>query len=94
MNPLKWIARRILRQELSDLNAAVVQQESAIARSMQDAREWKKLADEQRENGKMLAERLRLLLDKVDAALDVHDSAKAPNSTVKRMARILKGEAP
>ena len=90
MNPLKWIARRVLGAEMSDLRETVRRQEQAIGRLMvsSDGGDLGRALAENKRQGEIL----RLMSDRIHAALDIHDQTKAPNSTVKRMARALRGE--
>lgn len=90
MNPLKWIARRILRKELSASAARIAEQGLIIARlrNTSDVREVGKLIRDVKSLQTALAETEATISD----ALAVHDNALRPNATVKRMARILRGE--
>ena len=100
MNPFKAFARWLLSDEMSDLNIRIARQEAEIIR--QEA-EITRLMDMIRKYGNGAADRIgrlelenrqltqsnEILRSKIVAAIKVHDDAKAPNSTVKRMARLL-----
>lgn len=94
MNPFKWFARWLLAEDLSGLNLQITRQEAEITRLMDMIR---KDGNTNSENfGKLIVanRNLKDTVVRLDAnmkrALNVHDDAKAPNSTVKRMARILR----
>lgn len=96
MNPLKWIARRILRHDLSRLNTIIEEDQERIARLMDEGRgeQMGRLIAAEKTTRVLLRkseEVKQLLSSRVDEALAVHDNALRPNATVKRMARILRG---
>lgn len=94
MNPFKWFARWILAKELSGLRSQITVQEAEITRLMAMIRKDGSEAAAQIGNlhiaNRGLANTNDMLSRMIDAALEVHDKAKSPNSTVKRMARILR----
>lgn len=89
-NPFKWIARIVLRKELSASAARIAEQELIITRlrNTSDVREVGKLI----RDVKSLQTALSETETRISGALAVHDNALRPNATVKRMARILRGE--
>lgn len=93
MNPFKWFARWLLAEDLSGLNLQIIRQEAEITRLMDMIRkDGNGAADRigrlELEN-RQLTQSNEILRSKIVAAIKVHDDAKAPNSTVKRMARLL-----
>ena len=94
MNPFKWFARWLLSEELSEAGIQIMTQEAEITRLMAMIRKDGSEAAE-RIGGlllsvRMLESTMSTLQRRIDSALQVHDQAKAPNSTVKRMARLLR----
>ena len=94
MNPFKWFARWVLSEDLIGLNVQIIRQEAEITRLMDMIR---KDGNQNAENVGRFIVANRHLKDTVvrldvnmKRALKVHDDAKSPNSTVKRMARILR----
>ena len=94
MNPFKWFARWILAKELSGLRSQIIVQEAEITRLMAMIRKDGSQAASQIGNlhiaNRGLANTNEMLSRMIDRALEVHDKAKSPNSTVKRIARILR----
>lgn len=89
-----WLVDRMSGRELSRLRAAVADQEAQIARLMARNSEDRGIALVRNSASQKEMNRVRAhnsyLHSKIADALRVHDEAKAPNSTVKRMARILR----
>lgn len=94
MNPFKWFARWLLAEDLSATQLQILVQEREITRLMAMIR--KDVAEEADQIGRLhlevrdLGTSLLKHKHQIAAALEVHDKAKAPNATVKRIARILR----